>query len=220
MSEHQFEPERLVGSDAPEAQQRRAFTGGAVPVAVYGLGKMGLPLAAVYAEVSGNVTGVDIDPEVTRAVDSGECPVEGEPGLPEAVQRLAADGSLRATTDPEAAAAGASVHVVIVPTLVEDDQPDLSTLEAAIRSIGTGLDRGDLVVVESTVPPRTCHDRVIPWLEAESGLDCGEFGVAFCPERTMSGAGIRGHPRVPPEGRRRCRRGEPARRRTDIRRDH
>jgi UDP-N-acetyl-D-mannosaminuronic acid dehydrogenase len=200
MSEHQFEAGRLVGSDATGAEQRRAFTGGAVPVAVYGLGKMGLPLAAVYAELSGNVTGVDIDPDVARAVDAGECPVEGEPGLPAAVERLAADGSLRATTDPEAAAGDASVHVVIVPTLVEDDEPDLSTLEAAVRSIGAGLDQGDIVVVESTVPPRTCRDRVLPWLRAESGLELGEFGVAFCPERTMSGRAledIRGsHPKI------------------------
>ena len=162
MSEHQFESGGLVGSDSTGAEQRRAFTGGAVPVAVYGLGKMGLPLAAVYAELSGNVTGVDIDPDVVQAVDAGECPVEGEPGLPAAVERLAADGSLRATTDPEAAAVDASVHVVIVPTLVEDDEPDLSTLEAAVRSIGAGLEQGDIVVVESTVPPRTCRDRVLP----------------------------------------------------------
>ncbi|ELZ22315.1 nucleotide sugar dehydrogenase [Halosimplex carlsbadense 2-9-1] len=200
MSSQRSEPTGLYGADADEPTQRRAFTGGAVPVAVYGLGKMGLPLAAVYAEVSGAVTGVDIDPEVARAVDAGECPVEGEPGLPGAVERLTADGSLSATTDAVGAAAEASVHVLIVPTLVSDDQPDLSALEAAVRSVGEGLDPGDTVVVESTVPPRTCRDRVTPWLEAESGLELGEFGLAFCPERTMSGRAledIRGaHPKV------------------------
>jgi len=200
MSSQRSEPAALYGADAGEPAQRRAFTGGAVPVAVYGLGKMGLPLAAVYADVSGNVTGVDIDSDVARAVDDGECPVEGEPGLPDAVERLAADGSLSATTDAVGTAADASVHVLIVPTLVADDRPDLSALEAAVRSVGEGLDPGDTVVVESTVPPRTCRDRVTPWLEAESGLELGEFGLAFCPERTMSGralADIRGaHPKV------------------------
>ncbi|WP_123533280.1 nucleotide sugar dehydrogenase [Halosimplex salinum] len=200
MKPQRSEPTRLHGAEAPEATQRRAFTGGSVPVAVYGLGKMGLPLAAVYAAVSGNVTGVDIDEDVARAVDAGECPVEGEPGLPETVRRLVADGSLSATTDATASAAAASVHVVIVPTLVEDDQPDLSTLEAAVRSVGAGLDAGDTVVIESTVPPRTCRDRVGPWLEAESGLELGEFGLAFCPERTMSGRALRdirgSHPKV------------------------
>ncbi|WP_135364031.1 nucleotide sugar dehydrogenase [Halosimplex halophilum] len=200
MSSQRPEPTALYGADAGEPDQRRAFTGGSVPVAVYGLGKMGLPLAAVYADVSGNVTGVDIDSEVARAVDAGECHVEGEPDLPALVERLAADGSLSATTDAAGAAADASVHVVIVPTLVADDRPDLSALEAAVRSVGEGLDPGDTVVVESTVPPRTCRDRVIPWLEAESGLELGEFGLAFCPERTMSGRAledIRGaHPKV------------------------
>ncbi|WP_436910137.1 nucleotide sugar dehydrogenase [Halosimplex marinum] len=200
MSGQRSEPAGLYGADASERAQRRAFTGGSVPVAVYGLGKMGLPLAAVYADVSGNVTGVDIDPEVARAVDAGECHVGGEPGLPDLVERLAADGSLSATTDAAGAAADASVHVVIVPTLVSDDRPDLSALEAAVRSVGGGLDPGDTVVVESTVPPRTCRDRVTPWLEAESGLELGEFGLAFCPERTMSGRAledIRGaHPKV------------------------
>ncbi|MFC7139043.1 nucleotide sugar dehydrogenase [Halosimplex aquaticum] len=200
MSGQQSEPARLYGWDASRQTQLRAFTGGAVPVAVYGLGKMGLPLAAVYADVSGNVTGVDIDSDVARAVDAGRCPVEGEPGLPEEVERLAGDGSLSATTDATGAAADAGVHVIIVPTLIEDDEPDLSALEAAVRSVGAGLDAGDVVVVESTVPPRTCRDRVRPWLEAESGLELGEFGLAFCPERTMSGRAlqdIRGsHPKV------------------------
>ncbi|WP_459192005.1 nucleotide sugar dehydrogenase [Halosimplex sp. J119] len=200
MSGQRSEPARLYGTDAGESTQRRAFTSGSVPVAVYGLGKMGLPLAAVYADVTGNVTGVDIDSDVARAVDAGRCPVEGEPGLPEEVERLAGDGSLSATTDSAGAAAEAGVHVVIVPTLIEDDQPDLSALEAAVRSVGAGLDRGDVVVIESTVPPRTCHDRIGPWLEAESGLELGEFGLAFCPERTMSGRALRdirgSHPKV------------------------
>ena len=200
MSSQRSEPTALYGAEAEASAQRRAFTGGSVPVAVYGLGKMGLPLATVYAEVSGAVTGVDIDPDVADAVDAGECPVEGEPGLPEAVERLVADGSLSATTDAAEAATTASVHVVIVPTLVEDDHPDLSALEAAVRSVGEGLDAGDTVIIESTVPPRTCRDRVLPWLKAESGLGLGEFGLAFCPERTMSGRAledIRGaHPKV------------------------
>ena len=200
MSSQRSEPTALYGAEAEASAQRRAFTGGSVPVAVYGLGKMGLPLATVYAEVSGAVTGVDIDPDVADAVDAGECPVEGEPGLPEAVERLVADGSLSATTDAAEAAAQASVHVVIVPTLIENDEPDLSALEAAVRSVGAGLDAGDTVIIESTVPPRTCRDRVIPWFEAESGLERGTFGLAFCPERTMSGRAlddIRGaHPKV------------------------
>ncbi|MFC7229636.1 nucleotide sugar dehydrogenase [Salinirubellus salinus] len=190
----------LYGSDAPPAVQRASLTSGAVPVAVYGLGKMGLPLAAVLAETTGNVTGVDIDPAVVERVSAGESPVDGEPGLPELVSELVAAGDLRATSDPVAAASDASVHVVIVPTVLRGTDPDLSSLAAAVESIGAGLDPGDLVLVESTVPPGTCADVVEPTLAAESGLSTDAFGLAFCPERTKSGralADIRGtHPKI------------------------
>ena len=181
----------LVGQSVSADRQRQWFLDGEVPVAVYGLGKMGLPLAAVYAETTGNVVGVDIDESVVERVNRGECTVENEPRLPYMVSEAVETGALRATADPEAAAEDASVHVVIVPTtLTDEDEPDLATLRAAIESIGSGLSRGDLVVVESTVPPGTCRDVVRPILEAESGLSLGEFGLAFCPERTASGRAI------------------------------
>jgi len=191
----------LYEATPPETAQREAFTNGEVPVAVYGLGKMGLPLAAVYASVSGNTVGVDIDESVVETINRGECHVKREPGLAELVDETVADGALRATTDAEAAAAGADIHVLMVPTLLtDDDEPDLSMLTAAVDAIGVGLTPGDLVVVESTVPPRTTVDHVVPRLAEESGLDPDAFGVAACPERTVSGqalADIRGtHPKV------------------------
>ncbi|WP_254270991.1 nucleotide sugar dehydrogenase [Haloarcula marina] len=170
---------------------QEAFVSGQIPVAVYGLGKMGLPLAAVFAEVSGNVTGVDIDPDVVASIERGESTVSGEPGLAELVADLAADGSLSATADPEAAATDARVHVVIVPTLLDEtNEPDLATLLAAVDGIAAGLSPGDLVVIESTVPPGTTRDVVTPRLAEQSGLDPSEFGVAFCPERTASGRAL------------------------------
>ena len=182
---------KLYGVEAPEAEQRHAFASGEVPVAVYGLGKMGLPLAAVYAEVCGNVLGVDVDPEVVDRVSAGENHVEGEPGLGDLVAETVAEGALGATVDAAAAARRAGVHVIIVPTLLEaDGEPDLSAVEAVAESIAEGLEPGDLVVLESTVPPRTCRDRILPLLERESGLSAGEFGLAFCPERTASGRAV------------------------------
>ncbi len=185
------EPHSLYESSLESADQRSALRNGDVPVAVYGLGKMGLPLAAAFAELTGNTTGADIDPSVVEAVNRGACPVDGEPGLPEAIETTVDDGALTAVSDPAAAATDAAIHVVIVPTLVEDGTPDLATLRAVAESIGQGLSPGDLVCVESTVPPRTCRDVVVPILEAESDLELGEFGVAFCPERTASGRALK-----------------------------
>ena len=181
----------LYDADVDEARQRAAFVSGDVPVAVYGLGKMGLPLAGVYAEVTGNVVGVDVDESVASTVDSGGCHVDGEPGLDDLVAKMVGEGALSATHEPTAAAEDASVHVVIVPTLLTDDnEPDLATLRAAVESIAAGLSEGDVVIVESTVPPGTCRDVVMPLLCEESGLDEGSFGLAFCPERTSSGRAL------------------------------
>lgn len=168
---------------------------------MYGLGKMGLPLAAVYARATGNVTGVDISEDVVGGVNDGECHVAKEPGLPELVAEQAERGALRATTDGVAAAEGAAVHVIIVPTpLTDDREPDLAAFEAVLDSIARGLAPGDLVVVECTVPPGTSKDLVIPHLADRSGLSAGEFGVAFCPERTSSGRALRditeSHPKI------------------------
>jgi UDP-N-acetyl-D-mannosaminuronic acid dehydrogenase len=181
---------RLYGSAASPAEQREAFRSGAVPVAVYGLGKMGLPLAAVYADVTGNVVGADVDPAVVETVNGGECHVEREPGLPELVEETVADGALEATADPAAAADRAAVHVVIVPTPITDErEADLSILRSVAEDIGSGLDRGDAVLVECTVPPRTCADLLEPLLADDAEHD--EFGLAFCPERTSSGRALR-----------------------------
>lgn len=182
---------QLYGTDVPERVQREAFTSGDVPVAVYGLGKMGLPLASVYAEVSGNVRGADVDPGVVETINDGECHVKREPGLAPLVADLVEDDALRATTDPAQAATDASIHVVIVPTPITDEkEPDLSILESVLSDIGTGLSEGDLVAIECTVPPRTTEQTATSILVAESGLSVGEFGLAFCPERTSSGRAL------------------------------
>ncbi|WP_255196446.1 nucleotide sugar dehydrogenase [Halorarius litoreus] len=191
----------LYGSNISPNDQRTAFTNAAIPVAVYGLGKMGLPLATVFAETTGNTVGVDIDEKVVEQVGAGKCPVENEPGLEAAVASTVSAGSLRTSSDPVAAASSARVHVVIVPTTLKDDrEPNLQNLRTAVRDIGRGLSSGDLVVIESTVPPGTCSELVAPLLGEESGLSSTQFGVAFCPERTYSGRAIQdirgAHPKV------------------------
>ena len=188
--------QHLYGAVEPERDQRAALRSGRIPVAVYGLGKMGLPLAAVYADLTGAVTGVDIDPTVVDSVNAGVCHLEGEPGLPELLETQVRAGRLEATTDGDAAARHARVHVVIVPTLITETgdgppEPDLSTVEAVLDAIASGLEPGDLVIVESTLPPGTCRDVIRPHLAATSGLEADAFGVAFCPERTASGTALR-----------------------------
>jgi len=89
-------PRSVYDTSADDEQLRRAFTNGELPVAIYGLGKMGLPLAGVYADVTGATIGVDIDQQVVDQINAGESPIQREPGLPELVERVVADGSLDA----------------------------------------------------------------------------------------------------------------------------
>ncbi|NUB93954.1 nucleotide sugar dehydrogenase [Haloterrigena sp. SYSU A121-1] len=181
----------LYDSTVDPERQRDLLTDGEIPVAVYGLGKMGLPLAGVYAETTGAVTGVDIDPDVVDRINGGENHVVGEPGLDELVAEQVDAGRLEATTEGPEAAANARIHVIIVPTLLDDDDdPNLATVESVVDDIAAGLAPGDLVIAESTLPPTSCRDVIRPHLEQESGLEDDEFGLAFCPERTSSGRAL------------------------------
>jgi len=181
----------IYDTESSEQERRTALKSEEIPVAVYGLGKMGLPLAGVYAEVMGNVIGADINPKVVSSINQGESHIEGEPGLDTLISDLVSRGALRAVKDPVEAAAEAAIHVIIVPTLIHDDNsPDLSVVQAVAEDIGRELDSGDFVIVESTVPPQTCRQAILPILEDKSGLQLGDFGLAFCPERTASGRAL------------------------------
>ncbi|MEA1908164.1 MAG: nucleotide sugar dehydrogenase [Euryarchaeota archaeon] len=174
----------------PEKSIRQAVASGSVTIAVYGLGKMGLPLAAVFADAGARVIGTDIDEGVVRGINRGICHVTGEPGLPELVERNVSEGRLSATSNLVHAAEEADVMVVLVPTLLDrNNNPDMSIVQSVCADIAKGLDPGDFVIQESTVPPRTTRDTILPILEG-SGHKIGDFGVAHCPERTASGRAI------------------------------
>ncbi|MDD5082216.1 MAG: nucleotide sugar dehydrogenase [Dehalococcoidales bacterium] len=167
-----------------------ALTHGQVTMAIYGLGKMGLPLAVIFADKGARVIGVDSNQRVVDAINAGECPVAGEPGLPEMLQTNVAGGRLTATSDGVSAAREADVMVVLVPSLLNaDNSPDLSAVTQVCLNVSRGMTRGDIVILETTVPPRTTEDVLLPILK-QSGLKEGEFGLAFCPERTSSGRAI------------------------------
>ncbi len=122
-------------------------------VAVVGLGKIGLPLAALYAGKGMQVTGCDINPAVVEAVNRGESPVGGEPGLAEAVLAAHQSGTLHATSDTTNAVADSDVVVVMVRVGIDaSGHADYHFLDTAANAIGRGLKLGTLVILESTVP--------------------------------------------------------------------
>jgi nucleotide sugar dehydrogenase len=162
-------------------------------VAVVGAGKMGLPLAAQFADHGWRVIAVDVQQSVVDSINEGRSHVHEEPGLAELVQKAHAGGRLRATTDAAAAARDADVVVLIVPVMLDDEeQPDYRYMDAAVASIGPGVHARSLVIFETTLPVGDTRERFTPQLAAASGLLPDEdFFVAFSPERLYSGAALR-----------------------------
>lgn len=158
-------------------------------IAVVGLGKIGLPLAAQYASKGHTVIGCDIDAEVVKAVSAGRSPIAGEAGLPELVERQVRAGRLSATTDISAGVSVSEAVVVIVPLMIDGTGTvDYARLDQATAAVGKGLRPGTLVIFETTLPVGTTRRRIGPRLEAASGLRLGaDFFLAFSPERVYSG---------------------------------
>ncbi len=159
-------------------------------VAVIGLGKIGLPLAALYAGKGCNVIGADINAEVVSSVNAGECHVGGEPGLAEAVRAAHESGRLRATVDSAEAVAESDIVVVMVRVgLDASGHADFHHLDLAANAIGRGLRPNTLVILESTVPVGATRDRFGRRLAGASGRKAGsEFRLAYSPERVSSGS--------------------------------
>jgi len=158
-------------------------------VAVIGLGKIGLPIAAQYAFRGHTVIGVDIRSNVVASVSAGKSHIAGEPLLDERVSTTVAAGSLRATQDVASAVGQANVVVVAVPLITDaEGKADFATIDEVTRTMGASLKSGTLVLYETTLPLGTTRGRLGPVLEQSSGLRLGDsLFLAFSPERVYSG---------------------------------
>lgn len=150
-------------------------------ISVVGLGYVGLPLAVALARHF-SVIGYDISEDRI-----GEL-TEGHDRTFEIESSVLRASSMRFTGDI-AEAADADIHIITVPTPVdEDDKPDLEPLKNACRAIGPILKKGAIVVVESTVYPGVTEEVCGPLLEQISGLVSGEeFYLGYSPERINPG---------------------------------
>jgi nucleotide sugar dehydrogenase len=154
-------------------------------IALIGAGKMGLPLACVFADRGANVIACDANPEVVRAINAGQSPVD-EPGVQDILQRAVQAGRLSATADTTAAVARSEAVVVIVPVLLTPDKKaDTRIIESVTRQIAQGLRRGTMVSYETTLPIGGTR-ALLPILES-GGLRGGrDFDLVFSPERVKS----------------------------------
>jgi UDP-N-acetyl-D-mannosaminuronic acid dehydrogenase len=158
-------------------------------IGVVGLGYVGLPVAVSFAEAGFHVIGLDVDAARVAMISEGHLPIAGdEPGLASALASVIAQGRLVPSTDYRALSDANVVTINVQTPLASDNSPDLSVLVAASVQIAEVLRPGSLVVVESTVPPGTTMDCVVPILERRGDLRLGEnLFVGACPERVMPG---------------------------------
>jgi UDP-N-acetyl-D-mannosaminuronic acid dehydrogenase len=156
-------------------------------ICVLGLGYIGLPTASTFATHGLSVVGVDVNRRVVDVLRDGQVHIQ-EPGLRDLVQAAFESGNLVVSEAPQEADA----FVLAVPTpILADKRADMRFVTAAAESVVPVLRRGNLVVLESTSPPRTTTDLLAPILE-RSGLHAGEdFHLCYSPERVLPGQILR-----------------------------
>ena len=159
----------------------KKLSGKETKLAVVGLGYVGLPLAAAFAEKF-TVIGFDMNERKIAAYKEGR-DVTAEIG-DEALQQAGID----LTSDPERLRE-ASFIIIAVPTPINGDKtPDLGPVIGASETVGRHLAKGSIVVYESTVYPGVTEDVCLPVLEEKSGLFCGQdFKIGYSPERINPG---------------------------------
>jgi UDP-N-acetyl-D-mannosaminuronic acid dehydrogenase len=153
-------------------------------ISVIGTGYVGLPAALMLARAGHKVTGVDIDEEIVNALNRGEMHID-EPALKKILDEPEVRANLKASNTPEES----DVFFIAVPTpvLSREKIADLSYVVDALESIIPHLRKGNLVVIESTIPPLTCKEVVKPLIE-KTGLIVGDdILLAHCPERILPG---------------------------------
>jgi UDP-N-acetyl-D-glucosamine dehydrogenase len=153
-------------------------------VGIIGLGYVGLPLAVAFAEAGVDVVAVDLDPRKVAAIRAAESYVEDISD-----ERLTAVlGRIQATSHYQPLARTDAVLICVPTPLTPNREPDLAALRGSAHGLGQVLQKGQLVVLESTTYPGTTRECLVPILEQESELSVGdEVNVAFSPERVDPG---------------------------------
>jgi len=159
-------------------------------VSVVGLGYIGLPTAAIIASRGVDVIGIDVSQHAVDTINQGKIHIV-EPDLDMLVQSAVTTGKLKATLEPEPA----DVFLIAVPTpFSEGYKPDLSYIETAVKKIAPVLQKGNLVILESTSPVGTT-EKISKWMnEIRTDLsfphqnsEQADIYIAHCPERVLPG---------------------------------
>lgn len=152
-------------------------------VCVLGLGYIGLPTCIALASAGIQVVGVDVNPVLLEELNHGRVVIE-EPGLEEMLRQALQHHYLRFSEYP----VSSDAFIIAVPTpLTSHKQADLGYIMQALESLMACLQPGNIIVIESTVPPRYCQEVVKPILEKYGYAVGRDIYLAHCPERVLPG---------------------------------
>ncbi|QIZ05617.1 nucleotide sugar dehydrogenase [Priestia megaterium] len=154
-------------------------------ICTIGLGYIGLPTSIMFAKHNVEVVGVDVKQSVIDSLNNGKIHIE-EPGLQEALEEVLEKGTFKASIMPEEA----NAFIISVPTPNHDDEYkscDLTYVVSAVNSVLPYVEKGNVIIVESTIGPRSMDDVVKPLVE-EAGFVVGkDIFLVHCPERVLPG---------------------------------
>lgn len=157
---------------------------------IIGLGYIGLPTAALFADAGIYVCGTDVNADIVECVNQGKAHF-GEPNLDVLLSRVHKSGHLRASLQVEPSDA----YIIAVPTpLAKNNKPDLKYVFSAVEKLAPHLQENNLIIIESTVPPETClrvAEKIAvlrPDLRPAKLYDDNiNIFIAHCPERVLPG---------------------------------
>jgi UDP-N-acetyl-D-mannosaminuronic acid dehydrogenase len=154
-------------------------------IVVVGTGYVGLPAALMLAKAGHKVVGVDINENIVRAINEGVMHIREDE-----LQKLIADPDVKKNLHAQSTPCEGDIFIIAVPTPLDHRKKiaDMAYVDDAVSSIMPFLRDGNLIIIESTIPPLTCRERVGPMIEAKTGLKVGEsVYLAHCPERILPG---------------------------------
>ena len=143
-----------------------------------------MPTAALFAKNGCEVLGVDVNEEIVNKLNQGIAHIE-EPGITEAIKNAVEKGHYHASLKPEEA----NTFIITVPTpyVKEDLSCDLSYVISACNSILPVLNKGNVVIIESTIAPMSTDEVIKPIFENEGYVIGEDLFLAHCPERVLPG---------------------------------
>ena len=178
-------------------------------ISILGLGRVGLPLASVFSTKGLRVIGVDINETRLSSIKNGVCPFY-DPALQENLNESKKLGMLEVVNDLEKVKDEIDILIVTVGTpTTEGNSVDYSQVYTALEEISKVNLKDKIIIMRSTLPPKTTVEIIIPFLENKTGLKLGEdFHLAVCPERILEGRAVKEIHQLPEDQQKALRKGK------------